>query len=59
MIPPSIVMIIYAITAEISVASMFLAGFLPGLILAAGLIIVNTVYAIINRIDIARERICI
>ncbi len=55
MIPPSIVMIIYAITAEISVASMFLAGFLPGLILAAGLIIVNTVYAIINRIDMPEK----
>ena len=55
MIPPSIVMIIYAITAEISVASMFLAGFLPGLILALGLIIVNTIYAIIKRIDIPEK----
>ena len=52
MIPPSIVMIIYAITAEISVADMFLAGFLPGIILAIGLIIVNTVFATVKKVDI-------
>ena len=55
MIPPSIVMIIYAITAEVSVADMFLAGILPGLILAAGLIGVNTIYAISRKIDMPQQ----
>ena len=55
MIPPSIVMIIYAITAEISVADMFLAGFLPGVILALGLIIVNTIFAVVKKVDIQKD----
>ena len=55
MIPPSIVMIIYAITAEVSVADMFLAGILPGLSLAAGLIGVNTIYAISRKIDMPQQ----
>ncbi len=36
-IPPSINMIIYAITANVSVADMFLAGFLPGVIITLAL----------------------
>jgi tripartite ATP-independent transporter DctM subunit len=35
LIPPSVVLIVYAITAEVSVASLLLAGVLPGLTLAA------------------------
>lgn len=34
-IPPSIIFIIYAISARISIAKMFLAGIVPGLIIAA------------------------
>lgn len=34
-IPPSMVFIIYAVVAEVSINSMFLAGILPGLLLAA------------------------
>lgn len=41
MIPPSIPMIIYAVTAEVSVSDMFAAGFLPGIMIAIGLIIVT------------------
>ena len=52
MIPPSIVMIIYAITAEVSVGDMFIAGFLPGILLAIGFIIVNTIFAVIRKVDI-------
>lgn len=51
-IPPSIVMIIYAIVAEVSVTDMFIAGFVPGIIIAFGLIITNTIYAMVNKIDI-------
>jgi len=39
LIPPSIPMIIYAVTAEISIGDMFLAGFVPGAMIGAGLIL--------------------
>ncbi|ELR63187.1 TRAP-type C4-dicarboxylate transport system, large permease component [Photobacterium marinum] len=44
LIPPSIPMIIYAVTAEISIGDMFLAGFIPGAMVGIGLIL--TVYLI-------------
>jgi tripartite ATP-independent transporter DctM subunit len=34
LIPPSIIMIVYAVTAEVSIASLFVAGVLPGVLLA-------------------------
>ena len=37
-IPPSVVMIVYAVTAEVSVTDMFVAGVLPGLLVGAVLI---------------------
>lgn len=54
-IPPSIVMIIYAVVAEVSVSDMFLAGFLPGLIVALGLIVTNTIYAKVKGIDVVEK----
>lgn len=51
MIPPSTVMIIYSLAAEVSVTEMFMAGFLPGIIMAIVLIIYNTVYAVTRKID--------
>ncbi|ELI5732815.1 TRAP transporter large permease [Vibrio fluvialis] len=39
LIPPSIPMIIYAVTAEISIGDMFLAGFVPGGMIGLGLIL--------------------
>jgi len=35
LIPPSIIMIVYGVTAEVSIAQLFIAGILPGLLLAA------------------------
>ena len=35
LIPPSLIMIVYAILAEVSIGKMFMAGILPGLLLAA------------------------
>ncbi|MEK6593255.1 MAG: TRAP transporter large permease subunit [Pseudomonadota bacterium] len=35
LIPPSIVMIVYGITAEVSIARLFIAGVIPGLVLMA------------------------
>ncbi len=40
-IPPSVPMIIYAITASVSTSAMFMGGIMPGLILAAVLICLN------------------
>ena len=34
LIPPSLIMIVYAILAEVSIGKMFMAGILPGLLLA-------------------------
>lgn len=34
LIPPSIIMIVYGVTAEVSIARLFIAGILPGLMLA-------------------------
>jgi len=44
-IPPSVLMIVYASIANVSVGAMFLGGFIPGLIVAAGLLIGNYVWA--------------
>ena len=35
LIPPSIIMIVYGVTAEVSISRLFIAGVLPGLLLAA------------------------
>ncbi|MEW6624487.1 MAG: TRAP transporter large permease [Bacillota bacterium] len=40
-IPPSIPMIIYGATVGVSVVKLFTAGFLPGLLMGAGLLVVN------------------
>ena len=44
LIPPSIVMVVYAASVEVSVGRMFLAGVLPGLL--AGLMLMVTIYVI-------------
>ena len=38
-IPPGIILILYAIAADVSIAKMFYAGYLPGLMICAGLMI--------------------
>ena len=43
-IPPSVVMVIYATTANVSVGQMFLAGYIPGILLGLGMMI--SVYCI-------------
>ncbi|MBT9777932.1 TRAP transporter large permease subunit [Clostridium sp. MCC353] len=44
-IPPSIVMIMYCSITGISVGAMFMAGFIPGILIGIGLMIVSYVYA--------------
>lgn len=40
-IPPSIPMVIYGVTASQSIADLFIAGFIPGVMLAVGLMVMN------------------
>lgn len=47
-IPPSIVMVVYATSANVSVGSMFLAGYIPGVIVAVSLGIVCYFNAVKN-----------
>jgi C4-dicarboxylate transporter, DctM subunit len=38
MIPPSLLMIVYGVLAEVSIGAMFIAGVIPGLLLASGFV---------------------
>ena len=44
LIPPSIVMLVYAAATEVSAARMFMAGFIPGLLM--GLILMTAIYIV-------------
>lgn len=44
-IPPSIIMVIYAYVMNVSVAALFLGGFVPGLLVALGLMVVTNLLA--------------
>ncbi|MBC7155364.1 MAG: TRAP transporter large permease [Rhodobacteraceae bacterium] len=48
LIPPSIVLVIYAILAEQNIAKLFLAAFVPGLLAALGYVITISIYVRIN-----------
>ncbi len=45
-IPPSITMIVFGVTMSVSIPAMFLGGIIPGLIIAALLIVANVVHAL-------------
>ncbi len=47
-IPPSIIMIVYAASAGTSVGALFLAGILPGIVIGLGLMLLSYIYAIKN-----------
>jgi TRAP-type transport system large permease protein len=47
-VPPSIILIFYGAIMQTSVAALFVAGILPGLVLAAALFAVNAGYAIVE-----------
>lgn len=54
LIPPSLIMIVYAILAEVSIGKMFIAGILPGLLLA-GIYSAYIVYRGIRNPEIAPQ----
>ncbi|MGG5807644.1 TRAP transporter large permease [Falsiroseomonas sp. CW058] len=45
LIPPSLLMIVYGVLAEVSIGNMFIAGVIPGLIIALGFAVMIWVYA--------------
>ncbi|MDB2408113.1 TRAP transporter large permease [Jannaschia sp.] len=48
LIPPSVVLVIYAILTEQNIAKLFLAAFLPGVIAALGYVIAVSIYVRLN-----------
>ncbi|PWK62324.1 TRAP transporter large permease [Roseicyclus mahoneyensis] len=48
LIPPSVILVIYAILTEQNIASLFLAAFVPGILAAIGYMIVIAVYVRLN-----------
>src|SRR6266850_3735360 len=58
LIPPSIIMIVYGISANVSIAQLFIAGVLPGLLLAALFSSYIVVWALFHpdRIPVISER---
>jgi len=48
LIPPSIIMIVYGVSAEVSIAQLFIAGVIPGLLLAALFMGYVIVWALLN-----------
>jgi tripartite ATP-independent transporter DctM subunit len=48
LIPPSTLMIVYGVLAQVSVLKMFMAGIIPGLLLALAFMIYVAVYALLN-----------
>ena len=49
--PPSLPVILYGVTAQISVKDMFKGGILPGLALVAGMVTLGIVYAVRNDVE--------
>jgi len=54
LIPPSVVMIVYGVMAEVSVARLFIAGVVPGLLLALLFMLTLMGWALVRR-DLPRE----
>jgi len=56
LIPPSIIMIVYGVTAEVSITRLFIAGVLPGLMLAALFMGYTVAWSLANPGRIPREK---
>lgn len=55
LIPPSIIMIVYGVTAEVSIAKLFVAGILPGVLLAGLFSLYIALRSTLNREKIPRS----
>ncbi|MDE2606485.1 MAG: TRAP transporter large permease subunit [Burkholderiales bacterium] len=49
LIPPSIIMIVYGVTADVSIAKLFVAGIIPGIVLASLFSGYLAVWALVNK----------
>ena len=56
LIPPSITLILYGVLVEESVGRLFMAGFIPGLLLAASFMVMIAIVALVWRGMVPRER---
>jgi C4-dicarboxylate transporter DctM subunit len=56
LIPPSVILVIYAILTEQNIAKLFLAAFVPGILAAIGYMITISIYVRLNPDAPARER---
>ncbi len=54
-IPPSIPMVIYGVTAQVSITKMFVAGVVPGLLIASSLVIAHYVYCKNKKLVVSPE----
>lgn len=55
LIPPSMMMIVYGITAEVSIGRLFIAGIIPGIILATGFSSYIVIRSLFNDQEAAKE----
>ncbi|WP_366655463.1 TRAP transporter large permease [Fodinicurvata sp. EGI_FJ10296] len=51
-IPPSVIMVIYAVMAQVSIGDMFLAGIIPGLLMATLLMVTVYLLAVTGRVNV-------
>lgn len=54
LIPPSIIMIVYGVLAEVSILKLFVAGLLPGLLMSMLFMTYTAVYAVLNPKSVPR-----
>ena len=52
LIPPSIIMIVYAVAADVSINKLFAAGVLPGIVLGLAFMLYNGVWALLHPAEI-------
>ena len=55
-IPPGIVMIIYALIAQVSIADLFVAGYVPGILMAAALMITVSLISVKRKYKASRDK---
>ena len=56
LIPPSNILIIYSLASGgVSIAALFVAGYIPGLLVATGLMVVCSIYAKINNYPVGKK----
>lgn len=55
LIPPSVTMVVFGVTAEESIGKLFMAGLIPGLILAMILIICAVIYAKVQKLEMLEK----